>query len=196
MALRLTLQDGEPVISEARVFPNDPGDPEPSGHTSGIGSLAMGGEWGHDPNAVPRGGLTTRMIRQVRTGDLSAAVHEKAQDLDQHFPGLLGLAGGPGWAALVDRAERQPPHETRVQRLARTAALYVDACQRDPRHANRLVAQQLGIPVAHVRDRIYAARISGLLTAGPGRGRAGGLLTAQAQEVLAAIEPPKGGSDG
>jgi len=73
-----------------------------------------------------------------------------------------------------------------------TAALYVDACQQDPRHANREVAQRLGIPVEHVRDRIYAARIAGLLTAGPGRGRAGGHLTPKAREALAAIEPREG----
>jgi len=72
----------------------------------------------------------------------------------------------------------------------------VDACQQDPRHANRQVAQQLGIPVEHVRDRIYAARVGGLLTAGPGRGRAGGRLTQEAHEVLAAIEPRNGEETG
>ena len=205
VALRLTIQDGEPVIAEARIFPNDPNDSDYRadlpGVPAGIGQRAMTGEWTHDRSVVPRGGLTARLIRRVRTGDgLSATIREKLRHINDGFrpvgedtPSLVGLAGGPGWDAVIRRIQQQPPvGVSRVQRLAMTAALYVTACQQDPGHANREVAQRLGIPVEHVRDRIYAARIAGLLTGGPGRGRAGGRLTPEGHEVLAALAPRNG----
>ncbi len=203
VALRLTVQDGQPVIAEARIFPNDPSDPDfPSdlpGLPAGIGDRAMRGEWTPNGNAVPRGGLTTRMIRRVHTGDLSGTIAKKLRHINEAFrpvgddtPSIVELAGGPGWDAVVHRAQQQPAGLFRDQRLAMTAALYVDACQQDPRHANRQVAEQLAIPVEHVRDRIYAARVAGLLTAGPGKGRAGGRLTDEAQEILAALASQMG----
>jgi hypothetical protein len=72
----------------------------------------------------------------------------------------------------------------RIERLARTAQLYVAAREDGHRAPVRRVAElQERIP-ASVRDDIHEARLEGLLTKTRGYGHAGGTLTPRARQVL------------
>lgn len=72
----------------------------------------------------------------------------------------------------------------RLLRLATTAALYVQACDRGERTPNEAVGRLQGRPASHVRDDLKAARAAGLLEAAPVQGMAGGRLTPKAIELL------------
>lgn len=92
-----------------------------------------------------------------------------------------------GWGAAFDELEpgsRQPPRN-RLRRLAETAELYVQARAANQSAPNRRVAEIQGRTAEKVRDDLRAARQADLLTVSPGRGRAGGTLTAKARAILA-----------
>jgi hypothetical protein len=91
-----------------------------------------------------------------------------------------------GWDAALDElgpGSRRPPRD-RLRRLAETAELYVRARADNDPAPNRRVAEIQGRTAGKVRDDLRAARRAELLTATPGRGRAGGTLTAKAHEIL------------
>lgn len=91
-----------------------------------------------------------------------------------------------GWGAALDEfgpGSRRPPHD-RMRRLAQTAALYVSARADNDPAPNRRVAEIQGRTAEKVRDDLRAARRAEILTETPGRGRAGGTLTAKAREIL------------
>jgi hypothetical protein len=91
-----------------------------------------------------------------------------------------------GWGAALDElgpGSRRPPRD-RLRRLAETASLYVSARADNDPAPNRRVAEIQGRSVEKVRDDLRAARRAELLTETPGRGRAGGTLTAKAREIL------------
>ena len=93
-----------------------------------------------------------------------------------------------GWGAALDElrpGSRRPPRD-RLRRLAETAALYVSARADNDPAPNRRVAEIQGRTAEKVRDDLRAARRAELLTETPGRGRAGGTLTAKAREILEA----------
>ena len=92
----------------------------------------------------------------------------------------------PGWEAALDAlgpSSRRPPPD-RLRRLAQTAAFYVQARANNDQAPNRRVAEIQGRTPEKVRDDLRAARRAELLTEAPGRGRAGGRLTAKAREIL------------
>jgi hypothetical protein len=72
----------------------------------------------------------------------------------------------------------------RLLRLATTAALYVQACDRGERSPNEAVGRVQGRPASQVRDDLKAARAAGLLEAAPVQGMAGGRLKPKAIELL------------
>jgi hypothetical protein len=91
-----------------------------------------------------------------------------------------------GWGAAITELEpgsRRPPRD-RLRRLAETAALYVSARAENDPAPNQRVAEIQGRTAEKVRDDLRAARRAELLTQTPGRGRAGGALTAKAREIL------------
>jgi hypothetical protein len=91
-----------------------------------------------------------------------------------------------GWGAALDElgsGSRRPPRD-RLRRLAETASLYVSALADNDPAPNRRVAEIQGRTAEKVRDDLRAARRAELLTATPGRGRAGGTLPAKAREIL------------
>jgi hypothetical protein len=91
-----------------------------------------------------------------------------------------------GWGAALDElgpGSRRPPRD-RLRRLAETAAFYVSARADNDPAPNRRVAEIQGRTAEKVRDDLRAARRAELLTETPGRGRAGGTLTAKAREIL------------
>jgi hypothetical protein len=77
----------------------------------------------------------------------------------------------------------------RLQRLARTAQLYVEAREYGHRAPIRRVADLQERNPASVRDDIHEARLEGLLTPSRGHGHAGGQLTRRAINVLQEATP-------
>jgi hypothetical protein len=191
-AVRLVVQDGTPVASELRVFPEEPG-------------RIDGGEWsaerfGHEAQ-VPAGGLTSRKLREVKIYQyLSELLPEvmarwtrlmrygmaEPSTSDDDLPSTL-----PGLPAAAHRGPRVRSRSAGVSdtELARIAAEYVSYCQ-DPatsRSPRKALAERMGLDPARVRDLIFAARERRLL-AGGRQGRPGGTLTTTAIELLRASE--------
>ncbi|MHB8459848.1 MAG: hypothetical protein ACYDB6_07245 [Candidatus Limnocylindrales bacterium] len=158
---------------------------------------------------IPEGGMTARLLRQLRPGLAVQLVRQDAQWHLQETPVRLlaspevvaAVAHDPRWVvyALPDPRAGRPwaavqeallaaptVRGGRLLRLAGTAELYVAALMRGDPRPNETVAVTQRRSVGAVRDDLYAARGVGLLTRSGRRGKAGGRLTAAA---LAILEP-------
>lgn len=123
-------------------------------------------------NGMPEPGITTRMLRQLRTGDLIAALRAAKRQNEQ----LFGDGPDLSVATRVGRRGRDDLY------YARWAAAYVDALASSPRPAAALAAAHSLSP-SQIRNLIHACRRRGLLTASP-PGRPGGELTPRAIQLL------------
>lgn len=195
---RFAMQDGRPVLAELHVVPRNP--PGAIDLTGWIGDAPSSrGGWqdflrrtqGH-LDQLPRGGISARTLRRMRPR--SALVEQLS---DPRHVLVLSLAPHPDWQALAERAwqvtqgrrihesaQATPEPESRLQRLARVAELYVAGVAEARPRLNRDIAELTGRKPSQVRDDIYAARREGLLTQGGGHGRSGGRLTPKAQDIL------------
>lgn len=133
---------------------------------------------------VARGKPTPWLTRsQIR--ELYAAAKSKGYwraEPTAEFANYIGyLRTLPALQALV----RGQPADRR-QRLAQTAALYVEACRAGRADPRPWVAKRQGRKPAAVRDDLYLARHESppLLTATRPRGKAGGELTREALRIL------------
>jgi hypothetical protein len=120
---------------------------------------------------VPPAGITTRMLRQIHTGDLLAGLRVASRQ-------AVALAGVPD-LAVSHRAGRRGKDDLYY---ARWAAEYADALTRSGNPVAELAARN-HLSASQVRNLVYACRKRGMLTAAP-PGRAGGELTARAIELL------------
>ena len=125
--------------------------------------------WG---DAVPPGGITTRMLRQVRTGAIFASYRSAARALSF----VLDAAPDLSVSERVGRRGRDDRF------YARWAAEYADAFTRSGHPVAELAARH-NLSPSQVRNLVYACRNKKMLTAAP-PGRAGGELTARAIELL------------
>ena len=125
----------------------------------------------------------------VVTADIAAAVTSFVADDESGWQEWLSRNSErwTGWGAAFDelRPGSRRPQAERLRRLAETAALYISARADSDPAPNQRVAQIQGRSTAQVRDDLRSARRAELLTETPGRGRAGGTLTAKAREILA-----------
>jgi hypothetical protein len=120
---------------------------------------------------VPASGITTRMLRQLRTGDLLAALRAATRQ-------VVALTGAPD----LDVSHRAGRRGRDDLYYARWAAEYADALTR----SGNPVAEMAGrhhLSASQVRNLVHACRKRKMLTAAP-PGRAGGELTARAIELL------------
>jgi hypothetical protein len=184
----LRLENGRPVIAQLRVFPDSPAvDRE---RLTDAHALWM--QLGMTDNAAATARDLARLVPTstspsgevpVPAGGL-AARHLRRIPFRQRPPALIT----EGWrrirAELRQVYRRQRTQERGDVRLAHVAKLYVEALQRGSRTQVVDVARQLGVPAAHVRDAVSAARRRGLLTATRSQGVPGGELTAKAQALL------------
>jgi hypothetical protein len=126
--------------------------------------------WG---DAAPPGGITTRMLRQVRTGAIFASYRSAARALSFVLP---DTAPDPSVSERVGRRGRDDRF------YARWAAEYADALTRSPNPVAEMAGRHHLSP-SQVRNLVHACRNKKMLTAAP-PGRAGGELTARAIELL------------
>lgn len=123
-------------------------------------------------DGMPPAGITTRLLRELRTGDLIAALRTAARQSDLYF----GVAPDLAVSTRVGRRGRDDLY------YAQWAAAYVDALGRTGRPVDDL-AQRYSLSASQVRNIMYACRRRGVLTASP-PGRAGGELTPYAIRLL------------
>ncbi len=190
---RIISQNGQPVIGEVRIFPNErPGAP-----------AQAAGQWSAEALGVhakvPRGGITSRLIKnklkipmiQDSARDLTAFAHVGPED--EQEPALATL-----------RQEFAPPIAKKTKRgrigqddlfYVQLAAEYANLLASGNRKPVAAIATRRRLPRATVRDAIRQARQKGFLTEAF-HGRPTGVLTPAAFEVLKQTPPPtnKGGS--
>jgi len=123
-------------------------------------------------NGMPESGITTRMLRQLRTGDLIATIRAAASMHKQ----LFGDAPDLTVTTRVGRRGRDDGY------YARWAAAYTEALARSPRPVGDLAARH-NLSASQIRNLIHACRRRGMLTASP-PGRPGGELTPRAVQLL------------
>ncbi len=121
---------------------------------------------------TPDAGITTRMLRQIRTGLLIASLRAASRQAMRYG----GRAPDLSVATRVGRRGRDESY------YARWAAEYVGALTRSGNPAADLAARH-NLSASQVRNLVHACRKRGMLTAAP-PGRAGGELTARAIELL------------
>jgi hypothetical protein len=122
-------------------------------------------------NGMPGSGITTRMLRALRTGDLIAALRAAARQ-------AVALGERPD----LDVSHRAGRRGRDDLYYARWAAEYADALTRSGNPVTELAARH-HLSASQVRNLMHACRKRKMLTAAPS-GRAGGELTARAIELL------------
>jgi hypothetical protein len=190
---RLFLEKGRVVVGELRVFPRArPLRVTPGAH--GVPEVLT-----QQPSPVPLGGLSTRLLRQVRLGHAIHSVAQIVEYVGRTHPEALerdGYFGRAGLNAASAVPVRRPkPGRGRpalpTESYASLAAAYAAAVARGSRRPVYEIAKELSEPVARIRSRVQKARQLGLLDRGV-QGNAGGKLTPAAKRLLKA----KGGQHG
>jgi hypothetical protein len=123
-------------------------------------------------DGMPEPGITTRMLRQLRTGDLIAALRAATRQNEQIF----GDAPDLSVTTRVGRRGRDDLY------YARWAMAYVEALARSARPIEDLAARY-NLSASQIRNLMHACRRRDMLTASP-PGRAGGELTPRAIALL------------
>ena len=177
-------ENGEPIIKDLRISPQ-----------KGVG--------------VPRGGLTTRMLREIRLGEHRAVLtsefkrmatggipREERTTAVPAAPGRTGgtrIRQGPEYLdrdiaeglGLTESRVKRPGRRGRPDRFyAELAREYVELLNGGSQRPTAKLAAARNYSAAHVRDAVHEARERGLLTRPATRGRAGGDLTAKAKAML------------
>jgi len=187
-AARLAVQNGQLVVAELRIFPNEPGRQLP-----GLWSAELLGARAR----VPPGGLTSRMLRRVRLTEhpkhtravLASGVNVRRAGADVHVSAATLLANPVLGRALpgLNEPGGRPRPERRSGRpdrfYARLAADYARLIERGGRRPVVELARRHEVKPPRMRDMIREARERGLLTFFT-QGRPGGALTPRARVLL------------
>ena len=187
VALQLAVQDGQPVVSELRIFPAErppqllraDGEVEPFPYASG----EWNGKWLGVGARVPRGGLTTTIVRKARISmltelfeDIRKKLSSKGHDFFDYrlgFPDVKRDRGarGPGRPAVP------------LDALLPIAQDYAAAVAGGSRRPLQDIAQKDRRGVEEIRRRVRQARRRGLLTPAASSA-AGGELTPEARRLI------------
>lgn len=176
-AYRLTVVHGKPEVSELRVFPTEPGFVgRPPGEWSGI--------WRGVGAPVPRRGLTTKLLSQVRVhlhlGELPAILeYFRERGTTQEQLGRFGL-NLPTLPAIGSRRGRKPLSDAFLAGVARDYAAALFSKSKRPL---RDVADLHETDIAVVRGWVHKARERRLLIGGAW-GKAAGALSPAALILL------------
>src|SRR5574337_999626 len=178
LAFRVAYQHGAPVISETRIFPCDS---EHIGRPPGVWSGIFG-----DTPRLPPGGITARLLREVRTTAFRKGLRELVARWDQEVMVALPLP----WVRPPEPSSTKPkrgrPGRSDVE-LARMARTYAKAYM-SGKPPVRAVAETFQISASQARDAVLRARTRGFLSPATKQGRRGGILTPLAKAFL----PTKG----
>ena len=170
VAYRIIPQDDELVVGEIRVFPREGNwfkEPAPGEWSAKVlGRLAK----------VPPGGITARLLRQVKVGQH----HEYANEFVKKFyPQIEDYLSAP-------RSSPKPRRKNRLSDvyLAALAGLYVAVLDTGVKQPIVELSRRLKRKREEIRDHLHQARNRKIL-AGGRQGRATGTLTEKAKELIA-----------
>ncbi len=173
-AYRLISQEGQPVVGEVRVFPNENA-PRRAGRWSAerLGSQAP----------VPFGGVPARILRQLRVREHLSLLHDIAEAHQQFQSFRINLLDHG-----FERVAREAGRRGRSDRFyAEIASAYVQlVSERNPiQQLREQLEHEQGLHFAEatIRDFVNQARSRDLLTRSP-KGRPGGELTPKALDLL------------
>ena len=191
-AYRLVVQNGFPVVAELRIFPAEPGRRDSQRDPGRWGGEVLGAK-----ARAPRGGITARLLRQVKVGEHYKFVGDFLRWVQKQYGREpFGPDQPLGRRGLTVPASTHVPERGRRGRsdadYARVAAAYVEAFNAGSRHPVVDAAQALRAPPARMRDMVHQARCRGLLTPSTKQGRRGGQLTPRACALLKRPIPRKG----
>lgn len=204
-ACRLLPRDGWPIVAEVRVFPADDGGVDPvvdrpgdedkiaRGFAEGTSVIRREpGRWSVDERGtdayVPDGGLTSRLLREVRIPLVVNIARKHLSTFYEEWPQLISASEAPleflAFAGIEhgDRHVKRRAHDDRF--YAEVAAAYVSELRDENKAPHVALARRWCITRSRARDRVHEARRAGMLTLSP-PGKAGGNLTPKAQEILA-----------
>lgn len=132
---------------------------------------------------VPVGGITARLLRQIKIGAFGGPLQEKVREF---FGGASAdaLAVGLGWTSAQrrKRARSRRPDDLYYAVLAHE---YADLLKTGTRQPIKQLAVIHGLDRPRMRSRIMLARRNGFLSETT-RGALGGALTEKAQSILKA----------
>ena len=203
VAYRYTVQNGQPVISELRIFPaegplNFAGQPRRAG-AWGIDLKRFGGP-GHwwaellgSMASAPPGGLTASLVdKGLHMGTDARLTRQELVRLRRAAPQLFAAEGWEPFTAVSARAAlagRRPGRKGHglafFAQLAKEYAERLDAGDPQP---NVTIANRRGKTPGWVRDKIFRTRERGLLSPPPAPGKRGGALTPKAEAILKQAE--------
>jgi hypothetical protein len=196
-AYRIVSQEGTPALAEVRIYPSDP----------------KRKPWADRATEPPLGGLTARLLRRVRVGhdtlrvrrltDKMLAGGRPVEERTEVIPAGPGRGSGVAVSGTIEDFEhdlarslgfeasersdaaRRPGRPRRPDLFyVRVAARYVEQLEAGSSTPTADVAKGSNYSAAHVRDALHEARVRGLLTPPPSKGRPGGQLTTRAHELL------------
>jgi hypothetical protein len=183
-AYRLLPQDGAPVIGEVRLFPNEQ-------------TRSVAGSWSGEllgtRAKVPPGGITHRLLRELRVGHHLSVMGQifhniRRQGAEEEFLTQHGITRPLVVPAVAGRRRGRKPFPDRF--YAELARDYVTAIARGSERPAADVARKRGLRRPdRVRDMLHEARKRGLLTPTPVGRRQGGDLTDAARTLLAEAVP-------
>jgi hypothetical protein len=177
VAFRLVLQEGQPVVGEVRVFPNELGDPD---HDNYAGQWSAEVEGSHAQ--VPVRGVTSAVLKQVKLSALESLPDVIGWVRTQQPAHIDNLARHELTPEMRGRMRRGPKGPSDKQ-LAGLARAYVDLVSGDCANPNEVLAKRRKVKPQRIRDLIHAARNRGILSPAT-RGRRGGYLTEWGQSLL------------
>jgi hypothetical protein len=159
-------------VAEIRLFPNE----QPR-----IRAGEWSAKWRGLKATVPPGGITSRLLREVKTGKHLRAATDLFETFHKHDPSALPSAG---FLVMPARSRRGPKGLPDLL-YAQVARDYVDHCAAGSRSPALDVARRRRLSAPRVRRMLSEARRRGLLM-GLTRRRSGGALTDRARMVLEA----------
>jgi hypothetical protein len=132
---------------------------------------------------LPRGGVTTDVLRKLKTGPLYAALRKADGSGSRFTIALHGLDPDEDFVAV-----RRPGRRGRDDRpYALWAWRYVEKCKTTRRPYPELAEDHPGFSIRTIRDLVSKARRRELLTEGS-QGKTGGSLTPKAEQLLAEMK--------
>jgi hypothetical protein len=138
--------------------------------------------------AVPAGGITARLLRLVKVGQVGAGLR-MAHAMAFGAEAAARLFEGMGWVSRPRRRGRRQRLRADDTFYAELARDYVEWWQNgDEKKPTAKLAERRGVPSKLMRSHINLARRNGFLTE-TSRGKAGGQLTEKARRTLAQKAP-------
>ncbi len=179
--------DGELSVAELRVFPGA-GSREGDWFKVGLGLAPAIGEWSGDPEVFQQDtarGISSSETRGLALGPLVDLARAEIEEMTYAAPATRLLGGRELELAARSRPGRagHPPAY-----YLTWAVRYVQEIENGSETPNRDLAKKHKMPVAKVTRAIYDARHKYKLLTKPGKGKAGGELTAKAMELLKQLD--------